>query len=110
MGVVNAFTPQGNTVAFTANTAAPSPVQCTGQGFGGIQYRIYNSGSVNVFLGVGTTSSDASNNAVVVTSNGTGIVLPPGDLEVMTMRSNAYFTGITASGNAVVYIVAGEGQ
>ena len=66
-----AFTKLGNTVAFTAATTAPTPVQAVSTTLGGNQYRILNAGTVTVFLGYGTTSSEANTNAAVVTSNGT---------------------------------------
>ena len=65
---LNAFTKTGNTVAFVANTAAPTAVQCVSTTLGGNQYRIINSGTVTVFLGYGTSASDASNNCAVVST------------------------------------------
>lgn len=105
----NAFTKLGNTVAFLANTAAPTAVQAVSTTLGGNQYRIINAGSVTVFLGYGTTSSDASNNAAVITSTGLSYPLLAGTDEILTFQPNAYFTGITASGNATVYISPGDG-
>ena len=104
-----AFTKLGNTVAFTANVAAPTPVQAVSTTLGGNQYRIINAGSVTVFLGYGATASDASNNTTVVTTTGASIPLLPGTDEILTFVPNAYFTGITASGSAQVYITAGDG-
>ena len=104
-----AFTKLGNTVAFTANVAAPTPVQAVSTTLGGNQYRIINAGSVTVFLGYGATASDASNNTAVVTTTGPSIPLLPGTDEILTFVPNAYFTGITASGSAQVYITAGDG-
>jgi hypothetical protein len=106
---INAFTKTGNTVTFTAATSAPSPVQCSSSTLGGNQYRIINNGSVTVFLGYGTTSSDASNNAVVVSTTGAAFPLLPNTDEILTFVPNAYFTGITSSGNAVIYITPGDG-
>jgi hypothetical protein len=106
---INAFTKTGNTITFTANVAAPTPVQCSSSTLGGNQYRIINNGSVTVFLGYGTTSSDASNNAVVVSSTGAAFPLLPNTDEILTFVPNAYFTGITSSGNAVIYITPGDG-
>jgi len=106
---INAFTKTGNTITFTANVAAPTPVQCLSSTLGGNQYRIINNGSVTVFLGYGTTSSDASNNAVVVSSTGAAFPLLPNTDEILTFVPNAYFTGITSSGNAVIYITPGDG-
>jgi hypothetical protein len=106
----NAFTPLGNTVTFLAAVSAPTPVQVVASTLGGGQYRIINNGSVTVFLGFGTTASQATNNAVVVTSSQASIPLLPGTDEVLTFVPNAYFTGVTASGNATIYITNGDGM
>ena len=107
---IQAFTKMGNTVAFVANVAAPTPVQASSTTLGGNQYRIINSGSVMVFLGYGSTASDATNNAVVVTTTGTSFPLLPGTDEILTFVPNAYFTAITISGTANVYVTAGDGM
>ena len=106
----NAFTKTGNTVTFTAATSAPSPVQCLSSTLGGNQYRIINSGNVTVFLGYGVSSTDATNNAVVVTSTGSSFPLLAGTDEILTFVPNSYFTGITSSGTAVIYITPGDGM
>lgn len=106
---INAFTKMGNTVAFTAATTAPTPVQAVSTTIGGNQYRIINNGNVTVFLGYGSTASDAANNAVVVTSSGAAFPLLPGTDEILTFVPNAYFTGATASGTAAIYITPGDG-
>ena len=105
----NAFTRTGNTVVFLAAASAPTPVQCVSSTLGGNQYRIINAGSVTVFLGYGVVSSDASNNATVVTSTGPAYPLLAGTDEILTFVPNAYFTGITATANASVYITPGDG-
>ncbi len=105
----NAFQKTGNTVVFTAATTAPSAVQAASTTLGGNQYRIINSGTVTVFLGYGSTASDASNAATVVTSNGAALPLLPGTDEILTFVPNAYFTGITSSGTASIYITPGDG-
>ncbi len=56
---INAFTKMGNTVTFTANTTAPSPVQAASTSLGGNQYRIINNGTVTVFLGYGSSGRRA---------------------------------------------------
>ena len=106
---LNAFTKTGNTVTFTANTAAPTAVQCLSSTLGGNQYRVINTGTVTVFLGYGTTVSDANNAAGVVTTTGQSFPLLPSTDEILTFVPNAYFTGITSSGNATVYITPGDG-
>lgn len=106
---INAFTKTGNTVTFTAAGTAPAAVQCVSTTIGGNQYRVINNGTVTVFLGYGTTASDASNAAVQVTSSQEAFPLLPSTDEILTFVPNAYFTGVTASGNAVVYITPGDG-
>jgi hypothetical protein len=105
----NAFTPLGNTIVFTAATSAPTPVQAISNTLGGNQYRIINSGNVVVFLGLGTTSTNATTNTAVISTTGQSIPLLPGTDEILTFVPNAYFTGITATANASVYITPGDG-
>jgi len=105
-----AFTPTGNTVIFTANTTAPTPVQAVSNTLGGNQYRILNSGTVTVFMGVGSTSAASTSNAAVITTTGTAIPILAGTDEILTFTPNAYFTGITSSSTAVVYITPGDGS
>lgn len=107
---INAFTKTGNTVVFTAASSAPTAVQCVSSTLGGNQYRIINAGTVTVFLGYGTSTSDASNNAVVVSSSGASFPLLAGTDEILTFVPNAYFTGATSSGTATVYITPGDGM
>lgn len=104
-----AFTKLGNTVAFVANTAAPTPVQAVSTTLGGNQYRIINAGSVTVFLGYGSTAAEANTNAAVVTTTGASLPLLAGTDEILTFVPNAYFTGVTSNGTAQVYITAGDG-
>lgn len=106
---INAFTKLGNTVAFTANVAAPTPVQAISTTLGGNQYRIINAGSATVFLGYGTTAADANTNAAVVTTTGASLPLLAGTDEILTFVPNAYFTGVTANGTAQIYITPGDG-
>jgi hypothetical protein len=106
---INAFTKTGNTVTFTAAAMAPTPVQCASTTLGGNQYRIINAGTVIVFLGYGTSANVANAAASVVTTTSEAFPLLPNTDEILTFVPNAYFTGITASGNAVVYITPGDG-
>lgn len=106
---INAFTKMGNTVAFTAATTAPTAVQAASSSLGGNQYRIINAGNVTVFLGYGSTATDAANNAVVVSTTGAAFPLLAGTDEILTFVPNAYFTAITANGTAAIYITPGDG-
>ena len=107
---LNAFTKTGNTVAFVANTAAPTAVQCSSTTLGGNQYRVVNAGSTLVLMGVGTSSANATANAVVVSSSQQAIPLLAGTDEIITFPPNAWFTGITSSGTAAIYITPGDGD
>lgn len=106
---IQAFTKTGNTVTFTAATSAPTPVQASSSSLGGNQYRVINAGTVTVFLGYGATSSDASNNAVLVTTTQGAFPLLPGTDEILTFTPNAYFTGVTSANTAVIYVTPGDG-
>jgi len=107
---VQAFTQLGNTVVFTASTSAPTPVQAVSKTLGGNQYRIINSGTITVFLGYGATASDASNNSAVVSTTGASMPILAGTDEILSFVPNAYFTGITSSGTAAIYITPGDGM
>ena len=106
---INAFNPQGNTVTFTANVAAPTAVQALSSGPQVNGYRILNTSTVTVFLGVGSTASGASNNAGTISTTGASVPLLPGTDEVLIFPPNSYFTGVTSSGTATIYITPGEG-
>lgn len=106
---IQAFTKTGNTVTFLAAATAPTPVQCASTTLGGNQYRVINNGTVTVFLGYGASASDATNNAVQVTTSQASFPLLPSTDEILTFIPNAYFTGVTASGNATIYITPGDG-
>ena len=106
---LNAFQKTGNTVTFTAATSAPTPVQCSSTTLGGNQYRIINTGTITVFMGYGATSSDATNNSGIVTTTGPSFPILPNTDEILTFVPNAYFTGITSSGIATIYISPGDG-
>ena len=105
----NAFTPLGNTVTFTADTVAPTPVQATSGTNNGNQYRVINTGTVTVFLGYGMDAANATTNANIVTSSGPAFPILPNTDEILTFVPNAYFTGITSSGVATIYITPGDG-
>ena len=110
MAVSAPFTPSGNTIAFLAANVAPTPVQAVSTTLGGNQYRVLNAGSVTVFLGVGQSSAEANAKAVVVSSSGNCIPLLAGTDEIITFSPNAYFTGVTSSSAAQVYITPGDGD
>jgi hypothetical protein len=85
-------------------------VQANSYSLGSNQYRILNAGTVTVFLGVGNTSAGATANATVVTNNAAAIPLLAGTDEILSFLPNAYFTGITGTSSAIVYITPGDGS
>jgi hypothetical protein len=93
-----------------ADTTAPTPVQAVSSTLGGNQYRIINAGTATVFLGYGTDAVSANSNAAIITTTGTSIPLLPGTDEILSFVPNAYFTGITASSNATIYVTPGDGS
>ncbi len=110
MSVSAPFTPMGNTIIFTATNPAPSPIQATCSTLGGNQYRIINTGNVTVFMGYGGNATYATAGAVTPTGSIANVLpLLPGTDEIITFLPNAYFTGNTASGSAVIYITPGDG-
>ena len=107
MGIM-AFTPQGNTVTFTAAVSAPSAVQVTSTTIGATQYRVHNTGNVAVYMGFGPNANAAETMANVSIAGST-ISLMPNSVEVFTFNAKQYFTGATASGTAVVNVTPGDG-
>jgi hypothetical protein len=85
------------TVSLSGSTST-SRVQITGTTGVGC-YRLYNAGTVVVFIKEG----DGTVNAAV-----TDTPIAPGAIEVLSF-ANQYIAGITASGTATIYITAGDG-
>ena len=104
-----AFSPLGTTVSFTAASTVPTSAQAksaTGKP-NAFQYRIVNSGTNLVLLGVGV-DDDAAKAAAASIAAG-AIPLVPGAVEVLDFPAGSFFTGKTASGTSVVYVTPGEG-
>lgn len=104
-----AFSPLGTTVSFTAASTVPASAQAKSASGrqNSFQYRIVNSGTELVLLGVGV-DDDAAKAAAASIAAG-AIPLVPGAVEVLGFPAGSYFTGKTASGTSVVYVTPGEG-
>jgi len=101
-----AFSPTGPTVTISASTTAPSGVQALEVGTNaGYQFRVHNGGTVMAFLGYGTSAGAAQSAALVAS----GIPLPAGVVEVLSFPVGSYFSAITASSTASVYVTPGKG-
>jgi len=111
---INAFTALGKTVKLVAAVTAPTPVQVPSTTLGGNQYRVINLSSTTAcFLAYSQNSADAATNCVIPTGAGANstavLTLLPQTDEILSFVPNAYFTAITASGTADLYIVPGDG-
>lgn len=95
---VTPFSPAGPTVTLSA-TNANSRVQVQ-TALNSRSMRIYNSGTVAVFIACGDNT--------VVAATTTGMPVAPGTVEVVTCPTQ-YVAGITASGTASVYVTPGTG-
>jgi hypothetical protein len=110
-----AFAPLGKTVLVPAAAVAPAGVQALvaskfdAQSTG--QYRIINSSTNIVYLGVGQTAAAATANAVAPTAGNpsAAIVLVPGAVEILRFGRVAFFSGLAAAASSV-FIVQGEGM
>lgn len=105
-----AFSPLGDTISFTAATPAPPAAVQTANNDPtrtSYQYRVVNSGIVVVFLGVGATQAAAE--AAALTLAAGSIPLLQGAVEVLSFPAGSFFTALSTSGTAVVYVTPGEG-
>ena len=92
------FAPDASGTVTLSATTTTSRVAISGSDSPG-EYRVYNAGTVAVFIRTGNSSV----NAVV-----TDMPLAPGALEVLTLRGT-HVAGITASGTASVSFTPGDG-
>lgn len=111
---LNAFTVLGNTCKMTAASTPPTPIQVASTTLGGNQYRIINlSSTVTAFLSYSQDSATATSNCVVPTGDGANakncIPILPNTDEILSFVPNGYFTAITVSGTADIYITPGDG-
>lgn len=105
----HSFDPTGNTVAIATSTAsAATALTDTGVGPESRDYRLYNSGTVIIYVafgGVGVT--------VVAPTAGApanGIPIPGGAIEVMRSSASEGFIGtLASSGTPVLFVTAGTG-
>jgi len=110
---IQAFSTAGKTVKITGAVTAPSAVQVPSSTLGGNQYRVINDGAVTAFLSYAADAATADTNCVIPTGSGNNskTVLPllAGTDEILTFVPNAYFTAITATSTADIYITPGDG-
>lgn len=97
----------GGTVNFTASTATSNVQLDSGSISAATEYRIYNSGTNTVFVEFGTSAAAAAAvaSSMPIAGGVVEYVRPP-----VSAVADYYLAGITSSGNAVVYVTAGEGN
>jgi len=100
--IVDPFFP-GTTVSLAVTTSTGNVSLTGADGKGKRQLRLYNAGSVAVFIRIGVTG---------VVAAVTDMPIPPGAVEVITLRDASgqmFLAGITASSTATLYATVGEG-
>jgi len=110
----SAFQPISPTFAIAGATAAPAAIQLTpGSPLSGSQIvaKIYNSGAVAAAVVFAATAAQAATNAVFPTP-GTPtqvLLMAPGEDGTFTVPPGQFWTVVTASSTATVYIQTGFG-
>lgn len=110
---MSAFSLSGKSGTFTAASTAPTPVQIQPDDANaqGQQYILTNIGNVPAFIGWGSAAAIATLNATVPTATQTRCYcLLPMSQVAITGPITAYFTGITSSGTAIIYVSPGYGE
>ena len=106
------FEARGNTVLITAASTAPTGAQVApsaGYATGGAHiYRVANTGSVTVWLGVSNTAAGAQTNAAKPATTGAGIPILAGAVELFSFDSSSYFSGYSTA-SCEVAITPGVG-
>ncbi len=95
-----AFRTDGAATVTLNATGTTSRVQLQTAVPGAPNARLYNSGSVPVFVNCGDVT--------VVATTATGMPVAPGSVEIIGCQ-NTHIAGITASGTATVYATPGPG-
>lgn len=109
------FVPIGTASLIAAATTAPNGSQLAGdptnEPLGPRQYRLFNAGNTTIYYATGANASLAQAAAIVPTnaSVGGGHPLPAGAIEVITMKSGLYWSGITVGSNCSFFISPGRG-
>jgi hypothetical protein len=109
-----AFSPLGETIVVAAADTAPAGIQAPvyqkydPQNAG--QFRFVNAGTNTVFLGIGASAAEATDNAVapIAGNPSPAVVLLPGAVEILRFNKDTYFSGLAAAATTV-YVTPGQG-
>ena len=100
------FEARGDSVLITAAPTAPSGSQVTPAAAytaGGLHvYRVANTGTATVYLGVSNTAAGAQTNAAKPATTGPGIPILAGTVELFSFDANSYFSGYATTSSEVV--------
>lgn len=108
-----AWNPCGKTINIDAAAAAPVGLVSVQLANDAVQYRVMNDGLVTAFVAFGSTGAIAQTNAAIPTDASAAayfsIPVPAGAIEVITAPPNSFWSAITASSTAAIYITPGRG-
>ncbi len=109
---MKAFQPQGNTQVIAGNATAPAGVRVLADGdIKATWYRLFNPDSVTAWYAYGDSAGSAKAAATipVAATPAHSMGLPSLSVEIICAPPGAYFSAITASGNANVQVTPGDG-
>ena len=108
------FEPTGPTIKVAGDTTSPSGITTTSRGGSiNMQYRIHNNGLVTAYYAFGVDAGTAQTNAAIPTGSGANAKdsypIGAGALEVLTAPRGTFWSAITASSTADVFVTPGGG-
>ena len=101
---ITPFTPDGATTTITGAVSAPTGVQVNGNQNN--SFLIQNAGAVTAFIGIGQSAAGAQAAAVVAG----GLPILAGQSRVIGAPEGSFFSAITPSSTASVYVTPGLGN
>lgn len=113
-GAESAWMPAGpvHTVAVSSSASTGEQVVATSSSFACTQYRLENTGGVDVWVGFGETAALAETNAAdIPTAGDTGVavLIKAGTAQVLSHGRNQYVSAKTASSTSTLYFGCGTG-
>lgn len=109
------FTYQGKTIKVSANVSAPAPVRCIAGGSLNVAtYRVANpEANETIWYTMNVDPVAALADAVIPTGGGSSatnaVPLPAGGVEVVRGPAGAYFSGVTRTAAANLFVTPGDG-
>lgn len=106
------FLPVGPTFALMASTPASPSLAGSGEDSGHVAWLVTNlSSTADGWLGVGQTSGAAKARAVVplLGAPADAVSVPRNTTQTFTFPARSFFSGVTPSGQTIIYITPGRG-